>query len=344
MKASNALSPFIQHIPPRPYCTDELGAGLQIRPKATALQRAYLQPNGPGMVWVLVYDVDRRVVDPERWTPVWENAGMPEPNFATINRASGRGHVVYALAAGVCKTSAAKVKPLRYVAAIQHGMCAALDADPGYAGLVTKNPLHDRWQTWEIHGQCFTLGDLAEYLDLSAANARQYRVPEGERPHGLGRNCTLFDDGREWAYSAIRDHWAPDGLPRWSEAVLAHLSALNGQFSEPLPFAEVKATARSISKWTWRNITPQGRQELIQRTHTPEVQAERGRKGGLASTNQAEIARRGGIASGRVRKMSREQERATARLLRAQGQSYRRIAAEIGVSDMTVMRWCRDAT
>ena len=263
------------------------------------MQRAYIQPNGHGMVWVLVYDVDRRVVDPERLAPVWEDAGLPEPNFATINRANGRGHLVYMLAAGVTTTSAARLEPLRYIAAIQHAMCAALDADPGYAGLVTKNPLNDRWQTWEIHGGSFTLGELAEYLDLSAANAKVYRVSEGEHPQGLGRNCTMFDNGREWAYSAIRGYWAPNGLPRWSEAVLARLSALNGQFLEPLPFSEVKATAKSIGKWTWRNTTPDGLQDLIQRTHTPEMQAERGRK----ATNQAEIAVLGGIASGQVRRV-----------------------------------------
>ena len=145
----------------------------------------------------------------------------------------------------------------------------------------------------------------------------------------------MFDQGREWAYSAIRDHWAPNGLSRWSEAVLARLSALNGQFLEPLPFSEVKATARSIAKWTWRNITPQGRQELIQRTHTPERQAERGRKGGLASTNQGDA----GVASGQARRVSREPERAAARLMRAQGMSIRQVAGELGVSVGTVHAW-----
>ncbi|MHB1632234.1 MAG: replication initiation protein [Acidithiobacillus sp.] len=333
--ASNALSPFIEHIPDRPYCTDALGVGLQIRPKATALQRVYLQPNGPCMVWALVYDVDRRVVDPERLAPVWEDVGMPDPNFATINRASGRGHLVYMLTAGVCKTSAARLEPLRYAAAVQSAMCTALDADPGYAGLVTKNPLHGRWQTWEIHGQGFTLGELADYLDLSAANSRKYRVPDGERPHGLGRNCTLFDDGREWAYKAIRDCWAPDGLHRWSAVVQERLSAINGQFSAPLPFPEVKATAKSISKWTWTHITPDGLQELIQRTHTSELQAERGRK----ATNQAEIARLGGIASGQARRVSREQERTAARLMRAQGMTQQAIAGALGITQQAVSKW-----
>ena len=87
--------------------------------------------------------------------------------------------------------AAARLKPLRYAAAVQRGMCAALGADRGYAGLVTKNPLHPRWQTWEIHGHSIELGVLAEYLDLDAANARQYRLSDVDT-HGLGRiaRCT----------------------------------------------------------------------------------------------------------------------------------------------------------
>jgi DNA-binding NarL/FixJ family response regulator len=125
------------------------------------------------------------------------------------------------------------------------------------------------------------------------------------------------------------------------------------------------STAKSVGTWTWRNITPAGLQALIERTHTPERQAERGKKatnqaqiaalGGVASgqvrtpeaqaergrkaTNQAQIASLGGIASGEARRLSREQERATARLLRARGYTQQQIADEIGVPQRTISRW-----
>ena len=107
---------------------------------------------------------------------------------------------------------------------------------------------------------------------------------------------------------SIRDHWAPDGLQRWSEIVLERLCAINVQFPEPLPFSEVRATAKSIARWTWTRITPGGLQKLIQRTRSPEQQAERGRKANHAAA---------GIASGNARRVSREPERATARLMLA---------------------------
>ena len=141
----------------------------------------------------------------------------------------------------------------------------------------------------------------------------------------------MFDTGRFWAYGAVREYWAPNGLGQWSKAVLERLQAINGEFPQPLPFAEVKATAKSISGWTWQRMTPAGLQDLIERTHTPEQQAERGRK----ATNQAEA----GVASGQVRKLSSEQDRATARLMRAQGLSIQAIADALGVSLRTVKYW-----
>ena len=266
---------FTDHLPDRPYCTNDLSAGLSIRPARTALTYRYLQYNTPGMVWTLAQDIDHQV---DR--AYFERRRAPLPNCVVLNPLNGHAHALYFLSAGVCRTSAAKLKPLRYLAAIEGSLCRQLEADPGFAGLITKNPLHDSWETWNLHDRTYSLGDLAEYLDLSAANAKAYRATVKEA-HGLGRNVTMFDDGRIWAYRAIREHWAPNGLDRWAKVVLERLESINGQFQAPLPFSEVKATAKSISKWTWTHITPGGLQELIQRTHTSEVQAERGRRSGV---------------------------------------------------------------
>jgi len=124
-------------------------------------------------------------------------------------------------------------------------------------------------------------------------------------------------------------------LDQWQKVVLGRLEALNAQFQHPLPHSEIKATAKSIAKWTWRKITPQGLREIIERTHTPEQQRERGRK----ATNQAEIAPLGGKASGEARWQAKEAQRVTARLMRAAGHSYRAIGEALGVSTMTIYDW-----
>lgn len=335
MVANPALDRFAAHLPTKPYCTDDLTAGLQIRSLKLALQRAYIQHNGPGMVWVMVFDIDRACIDPTDFFPVWLDAGLPEPNMAVMNRRTQRGHLIYLLEAGVCRTELAHLRPLRYLASIERGYTVALGADLGYAGLICKNPFHDRWHVWEIHGNPYTLAELACHVDLTA---KAVSLPSAaSESFGLGRNCTLFEKGRKWAYKAVREYWAPNGLPRWSESVLSQLQALNDDFPQPLPYAEVKASAKSIANWTWQRMTPAGLQDLIERTHTPEQQAERGRKGGLKATNQADA----GKASGEARRLGKEQDRATARILRAQGRTQAEIAAYLGVNQGTIARWLK---
>ncbi|WP_257967656.1 replication initiation protein, partial [Vibrio parahaemolyticus] len=41
----------------------------------------------------------------------------------------------------------------------------------------------------------------------------------GSETSGLGRNCELFDNTRQWAYRAIREYWAPNYKRKWNAAV-----------------------------------------------------------------------------------------------------------------------------
>ncbi|WP_418015396.1 replication initiation protein [Photobacterium damselae] len=41
----------------------------------------------------------------------------------------------------------AHLAPIKYAAAVQSAFRARLKADTGYAGLLTKNPLHNHWKT-----------------------------------------------------------------------------------------------------------------------------------------------------------------------------------------------------
>ncbi|WP_312283863.1 replication initiation protein [Candidatus Igneacidithiobacillus taiwanensis] len=334
------LHQWLKHLPHRPYCTDDLGQGLHVRSRKQALAYRYIQHNPPTQIWDIVLDVDHRID--------LQSLVEPIPNALALNPENGHGHLFYFLKAGVTCTQAGREAPQRYLAAVERGLCVKMDADDRYAGLISKNLVHPYWSTHVLHDHCWTLGELAEHLNLDAANARRY-VPEApEEAYQTGRNVYLFHTVRQWAYSEIRHYWAPNGLPRWQDAILGYLRPINGQFHAPLYESELRAIAKSIAKWTWRHITPAGLQDFIERTHTPELQAERGKRAtnqaeaGRMATNQLEIAPLGGIASGKARRQSREQERATARLLRAQGYTQEQIAKELGVSRRTIGFWLSD--
>ncbi|WP_181963290.1 primase C-terminal domain-containing protein, partial [Klebsiella pneumoniae] len=70
--------------------------------------------------------------------------------------------------------------------------------------------------------------------------------------YGLGRNCTLFDRTRKWAYRAIRQGWPEYG--QWLQACYERASAYNLQFAAPLDENEVAGIAQSIAKWTSKNF------------------------------------------------------------------------------------------
>ena len=149
---------------------------------------------------------------------------------------------------------------------------------------------------------------------------------------GLGRNVTLFDNVREWAYTAIRAHWRPNGYEAWADAVRAACESANAFGREqggPLPHSEIKATAKSIARWTWRNLTPSTFADYVDRTHAPEIQAVRGAKGGKVSKRPT----KGG--------MSKAELLPEVLRLKAEGYSNRDIAEDLQISPGSVSNYLR---
>lgn len=253
---------FASSVPRWLSCSDDPQQwGVQSLPRERALKRAYVDPNAAALVWAIVFDIDR----PDAAT-AWEDAPTvcPRPNWITQNPRNGHAHLGYALAAPVPRTLKARATPQRFLARIQHGLTLALDADRAYTHRLTKTPDHPQWRTYWERGQPYELGELRDYLGdkLPLRIARLEAV-------GEGRNVTLFDSLRRWAYRARLDFTDRD---LWDRACRSHADALNA-FACPLSTREVQQVAKSVSKWVWDNITP---------NRFSEIQAERGRRGALA--------------------------------------------------------------
>lgn len=264
---SNAFQlDLIETLPNKPYCTDELGV-TYIRPKKTAIKKKYLQVNQPKLVTYLVFDIDR-----QGGVLSWYDNDLPAPYWTSKNPENGHAHIAYRLKVPFCTSDIAHSEPIRYAAAIQSAMTERLKADRGFAGLLTKNPLHSHWQNEFWTEYEYTLDELADYLDLKGHPLR------GSEISGLGRNCELFDNTRQWAYRAIREYWAPNYKRKWNAAVYDKVESTNSQFNVPLPMSEVKAIAKSIANWTYREFTPEKFRQS---------QAKKGAKGGKASKRKS---------------------------------------------------------
>ena len=234
---------YLDKLPVKPYCCDDLKTGLKIRPLSTALKFRYIQLNHL-VVNYLTFDIDRPGA-----ALAWEDENVATPNIAVINKENQHAHLIYFLAAGVSKFPDSSLKALRYLAAIERAYTQKLQADFGYAGLIAKNPLNQFWQVWNIHNRKYDFAELADYVELE--KVRTALKPEAEI--GNGRNCYIFDSGRFWAYGAVRDFRHDKTYQDFIKAVYSHLQGLNALFQTPLQLNEVYSTAKSISKWTWRH-------------------------------------------------------------------------------------------
>jgi hypothetical protein len=240
---SAPLDLFAARLPHRPYCSDDLAAGLHVRGRELAQRSRYIQPNPPASVGWLVFDLDRAGA-----AFAWESANLPPPTIAATNPANAHAHLLYGLSTPVVRTDLGRQGPLRFLAAVQGAMTDALRADRAYAMHVCKNPLHPHWRTLAHDGAVYDLPALAEYVDLTRPAKP---LPRAEIA-GLGRNCALFDTLRAKAYRTVAEYRGGDPAA-WDGYIMDAARKLNS-FTTPLPDAEVKATARSVAKWVWRRF------------------------------------------------------------------------------------------
>lgn len=224
-------------MPPRPYCTDDLEGGLQIRPLETALSKKYIQFDSPHIAQALIFDIDR-----DFSFEAASEANVLQPSLIIQNPENGHAHLAYILETPLAIHDHARFHPIRYGAAIQRGYTRRLGADRGYAGLITKNPLKHPTIDFD---RMFSLSDLDAWLDFED---KAQDFSQKEVAAGLGRNCTMFDTVRYEAYEKVHELNTFSQLYEYS---LRRCREVNGAFDSPMQDSEPRATAKSIAKWTW---------------------------------------------------------------------------------------------
>lgn len=304
--------------PRKPYCTDDLTEGLRIRPLKTAFEKRYLQHNPPHLRSFLVFDIDRPGA-----AYAWEKARLPTPTWVAQNIENGHAHIAYGLRSPVLvDADKARQAPMRFLAAIEDAYRDRLDADPGYRGLITKNPRHADWlDIWETERQLYDLDELAEYVDLTKPpKKRQTAAEKAGEAYGFGRNCVVFDYLRHRAYRLIRDAKERGDYQLWLLQLNSIALTKNAEFRAPLDGREIWHIVKSVGRWTWRHFDIAASDERF-------------------SALQAHRGRQGGIKGGAVRSAGYEEQRASARLMHAQGMSARAIARELKCSPQSVLNW-----
>ena len=228
---------FVSLIPDRPYCVDVVGDRLKIRDKRLALQHRHIQLNGPASFRWMPHDIDRADA-----YFAHRDANLPEPNFIAINPENGHGHCAILLAVPVARHSASRIEPLRFYGAVERGIARRLGADRGYAGLITKNPLHPHWRVEWRRDEPYTLPELADWLFFEDMRPD----PSIETTFGAGRNVTVFDELRQIAYREVLSFKRAGSIEAWFDRCLRLAVGINQQFPQPMRLSEVRAIAKSV--------------------------------------------------------------------------------------------------
>ena len=164
------------------------------------------------------------------------------PNLVMENPANGHAHAAWVLAAPVCRTDVARLKPLKLTRSVTEGLRCSCDGDTGYAGLLMKNPLSGAWSSEITAPDAYALDQLRaaleEHGDMPPAS---WKRTKRARTVGLGRNCTLFDEARTLAYRYVRS--LPDRTPESGEMLREHVRATCHQLNAEL-FADLAARTR----------------------------------------------------------------------------------------------------
>lgn len=184
---------------------------------------------------------------------IWESRGLPPPNLIVRNRKSGSSHLFYAIVP-VCTSENARQKPIDYLKAVYRAYATVLKADPDYhGGPVAKTPGHSWWSTAELHSGVYELGELAEAVAINDAPAWAKR-PNVEAV-GHSRHCSLFEMVRFFAYSLVNEERQSGCFESFHQRVLAKAfnesQRIARALSPALPYSSIKATAKSIARWTW---------------------------------------------------------------------------------------------
>lgn len=297
--------------PKRPFCKARKEGRCLVLGLQEAIGFPYIQANAPHARSWLIFDLD----DTDS-AHRWEDANLPEPTWAAVNRYNGHAHLAWGLRTPVLLDgNGVRQKPMRYLWSIEAMMRERLGADISYNGVVTKNPAHDRWMTIRGSKVLFDLHELAEYLP----GLERFVPTKRDGSAGLGRNVTLFDALRRWSYRAIRSHWT-GSLDAWRSACMLRASEMSADlFGErSLTAGECKHIAYSVARWTWKRFSER---EYLAR--------------------QKALAVRGGKASGQSRRLMSAGPAAIAKAMSAAGSSQAAIAESLGVTQSAVSKWLR---
>ena len=233
------------YLPLRPLCTNDFIEGVYRQPRAKALEGyRYIEANPKTVSDLLVVDVDDANA---RAMALWEHEGML-PNVIVENPRNGHAHAVWALAAPFSRTEYARRKPLALAAAVTEGLRRSCDGDKGYSGLMTKNPLHEAWNSELVTDHLYGLDERGERVPLIDPETGRQKTDKRGRRQWKRTSVSLNPLDRKAKLKALRESWAKTCNARLDETARIDHRSLEDQGSDLEPTIHEGYAARAIER------------------------------------------------------------------------------------------------
>ena len=284
--------------------------------KALAYERIKLHQNDRHFL-IIDYDV-------KNGKPVVDHSHYDiEPNFVIYNPKNSNHQAYWFLRDAVhCQDESKYRKPFQYLRAIETAYDEKYGGDIKFGRYISRNPFFIGADTDWRHNERFKLKELADVVKLN-----QYRIKSGNKSTAdnahNSRNVTLFDELRYWAYKQDTSKFK---YPEWLQRCLTQVATYNS-FKTPMNIHQITSIAKSVAQYTFNRHFSESFSDYVARTHTSEIQAVRGAKGGKIS--------KGGGQKGLDPKLIGE----IRTLFNEYQYSKKKIARELGISIITVRKY-----
>ncbi|WP_095158019.1 replication initiation protein [Pseudomonas sp. Irchel 3E13] len=251
----NTLEVYRSKLPKKPYHTNNYSFGKQVGPVSSAIKSIYLQPNSLTHKYFMIFDLDSdmSVLD-------WSDKGLPAPHLIVRNLDNGRSHLTYILNTSVKTDVRGLLKPIKYCSDVEHGLAVRIGADMNYNGLLTKNPFNtSAFKVFSFQDEPYDLDYLNEFVDKDLVRHQREAKKKKNVEDGFasGRNCTLFETLRLWAYS----NWHRFHQVELHAEILDQ-AMLSNTFECPLGMNEVRTIADSVYRFITQHFSIERLNEL----------------------------------------------------------------------------------
>lgn len=255
LKLENTLEIYKSKLPKKPYHTNNYSFGKQVAPVSSAIKSIYLQPNSLTHKYFMIFDLDSEmsVLD-------WSDKGLPAPHLIVRNLDNGRSHLTYILNTSVKTDVRGLLKPIKYCSDVEHGLAVRIGADMNYNGLLTKNPFNTSvFKVFSFQDEPYDLDYLNEFVDKDLVRQQREAKKKKNVEDGFasGRNCTLFETLRLWAYS----NWHRFHQAELHAEILDQAMMFN-TFECPLGMNEVRTIADSVYRFIIQHFSIERLNEL----------------------------------------------------------------------------------